>query len=115
MEAFLLGNCVKTYLQLTESEAKEHEMLAKHYGTFDPWEVDMTWADWVKMHVRQEGVETGMRAVVLRQLERKFGPLSGEVRRRVEELSNGQIEELALSVLEADRLEDLDGLNPGGG
>jgi hypothetical protein len=94
-------------LQLTESDKKEHEMLAKHYGTFDPWKVDMTWADWVAMHARQEGVDTGMRKVVLRQLEQKFGSLSDQVRRRVEGLSNGRIEELALSVLDAEGSDDL--------
>lgn len=111
MEEFLLGNCVETYLQLSESETKEHEMLSKHYGTFDPWKTDMTWADWVEMHAREEGraegLETGMRSVVLRQLERKFGPLTDQVRLRVEALSNGRIEELALQVLDARGLDDL--------
>lgn len=127
-ERFLLRNCVATYLQLTESETKEHEMLSKYYGTFDPFETNMTWADWVQMHARkegldeglelgrqqgrrqgrEEGLETGMRSVVLRQMDQKLGPLSDEVRQRVEALSNGQIEELALRVLDAESLDDLE-------
>jgi flagellar biosynthesis/type III secretory pathway protein FliH len=55
----------------------------------------------------EQGIERGMRRAALRQMEKKFGPLSAEVQRRVEALSPEALARLQLDLLDAQTLEEL--------
>jgi hypothetical protein len=54
-----------------------------------------------------DGIEQGERRAALRLMEKKFGPLSAEVKRRVEALSPAAVARLQLDLLEAHTLEEL--------
>ncbi len=56
---------------------------------------------------RAEGRAEGRRAVVLRQLARKFGPLGEHVRARVESASLEELDRMADRILTAERLGDV--------
>lgn len=56
---------------------------------------------------REEGRAEGERALVLKQLAFKFGPLSEETRRRVQAASLTELERWAERILEAGRIEEL--------
>jgi Domain of unknown function (DUF4351) len=62
----------------------------------------------------ERGIEQGERRSALRQMEAKFGPLSAEVKQRVEALSPEGVARLQLDLLEAQALEELR-LGPGNG
>jgi hypothetical protein len=59
----------------------------------------------------QQGIERGIlqgeQRSALRQLEAKFGPLSAEVKRRVEALSPEELAQLQLDLLQAQSLHEL--------
>jgi Domain of unknown function (DUF4351) len=55
----------------------------------------------------ERGIEQGERRLTLRQLEAKFGPLTPEVKRRVEALSPEALTRLQLDLLDAQSLEEL--------
>ena len=55
----------------------------------------------------ERGIEQGERRSALRQLEAKFGPLSAEVKRQVEALSQEGLAQLQLDLLKAQALEEL--------
>jgi Domain of unknown function (DUF4351) len=55
----------------------------------------------------QAGLQQGQRAMLLKQLEARFGPLSGNARERLERLSSERLEALALELLKAQSLQEL--------
>lgn len=55
----------------------------------------------------QQGRVDGERAVLERQLRRRFGLLSPEVTRRLNEASTGELESWADNVLDAGTLDDV--------
>ncbi len=57
---------------------------------------------------QQRGLERGERKILLRQLARKFGELSVDATRRIEQLSISQLEKLAEALLEFTQLSDLE-------
>ncbi len=58
----------------------------------------------------EKGEKKGLRGAVLRQLQRRFGPLPAPVRERVEQASQGDLERWLDQVLTASTLaEVLDG------
>lgn len=57
---------------------------------------------------RQEGRAEGMHQILLRQLDRRFGPLSEELRRKIEEIqSTRRLNLLADRILTAGSLQEL--------
>jgi hypothetical protein len=56
---------------------------------------------------RQEGRKEGEANVLIRQLERKFGPISEEVRRRIQSADSEQLLHWAERILWAERLEEV--------
>lgn len=100
-----LVNCVETYLQLTPSEAGELLLLGS-LGTQRSSDMSQSllfrtsWAD--KM------MGEGAQQVVLGVLEQRFGPVSDEIRQRVEKIrSVDQLTRLAQKVLTAKSLRSL--------
>jgi flagellar biosynthesis/type III secretory pathway protein FliH len=55
----------------------------------------------------ERGIEQGERRLTLRLMEAKFGPLTPEVKQRVEALSSEALAQLQLELLNAQALEDL--------
>jgi hypothetical protein len=109
---FLLVNCVETYVQLNDEARAEYEQLLADEPNREVTIMEMTWADTLEAKGMEKGLERGrlegMRAVLLGQLERRFGPLTKRTRKQIgaiaspEELSN-----LAGRVLDARTLDDL--------
>jgi hypothetical protein len=52
-------------------------------------------------------IEQGERRAALRQMEARFGPLSPEVKQRVEALSPEALDQLLLDLLDAQTLDDI--------
>jgi hypothetical protein len=55
----------------------------------------------------ERGIIEGERRATLRCLEAKFGPLSAQVKQRVEALSPEEVRQLALDLLKAQSLKEL--------
>jgi predicted transposase/invertase (TIGR01784 family) len=62
----------------------------------------------VYQDAKQEGMQQGQFALVLRLLTRKFGALRKELKSQVEQLTTSQLENLAEAILDFDRTEDLE-------
>ncbi len=56
---------------------------------------------------RKEGRKEGEAEVLLRLLERKFGPVGDEYREKIEQADDEQLLQWAERVLSADRIEDV--------
>lgn len=105
---FLLVNCVETYLQLQGRDAEELEALQTR-GNGDKEvrvmkAIRMTWAE----QLEAKGMEQGVRQMLLHQLGTRFGPLSDEIRRRVEAISSVErLKQIAEQILVARSLEEM--------
>jgi hypothetical protein len=105
---FLLVNCVETYLQLQGREAEELEALqARSNGEEEVRAmkaIRMTWAE----QLEEKGMERGVRQTLLHQLGVRFGPLSDEIRRRIEAISSVErLNQIAEQILVARSLEEM--------
>ena len=101
---FLLVNCVETYLQLEGRDAAELEALEADSGDEEVRTMRKTWAE----QLEEKGMEKGVRQTLLRQLGARFGPLTEEVRRRVEAIrSVERLNEMAEQILVARSLEEM--------
>jgi hypothetical protein len=122
LRRFLLVNCVETYLQLEGRDAEELADLAR--GNTEEGRVmsgrRLTWAEqfeekgWHKGVEKgievgvEKGLERGARQMLLRQLGFRFGPLSDDVKQRVEEIhSVERLNEMAEQLLVARSLEEM--------
>jgi predicted transposase YdaD len=56
---------------------------------------------------RQEGRQEGERSLILKQLDRKLGSISADLRSQVESLSVSQLEALGEALLDFSSIEDL--------
>ena len=124
LHGFLLFNCVETYLQLTGRDAEELDALQARGKAEEVRVMRMTWAEQLKQEGRvmgvemgkREGLETGLemgreqgaRQTLLRLLGARFGPLSDEVKRRVEAIrSVERLNQIAEQILVARSLEEM--------
>ncbi len=100
---FLLAECLEAYAPLDESEGKRVRALlqGEAYREVEPL-MKTTYERGI-----ETGIERGERLSALRMMEAKFGPLSSEVRRQVEELSRDELERLQIAILTATSLADL--------
>jgi len=119
-----LVNCVETYLELTGSDAEELEALHAAEPNEEVQAMRMTWAEKLEAKGRdigvelgkKEGMEKGMekgreegfRQILLRQLGARFGPLSEDVKRRVEAIGSVErLNQIADQILVAHSLEEM--------
>jgi Domain of unknown function (DUF4351) len=82
-------------------EPEESELMAKLSQAYLEWE----------QRTRQEGIEEGAareRSLILRQLTRRVGSLSTDLRSRVESLSLEQLESLGEALLDFSAIADLE-------
>jgi len=85
---WLLANWVETYLQLTGRDAEEYQRLLKLPAYREVKAMEMTWGEKMIEQGRLEGKIEALRQFVLRQMERRFGSVPDNVRRRVEALDS---------------------------
>ncbi|MGH7172751.1 MAG: hypothetical protein ACRELG_20915 [Gemmataceae bacterium] len=101
---FLLQECVEAYIQLSEQEQQEFELLL-HTEPYKEIEAMMvTTFEKGVAKGRQEGLEEGQRKTARVQLERRFGPLSAKVLRRLESWPAERLTDLLLAILDAPSL-----------
>jgi hypothetical protein len=100
---FLLAECLEAYAGLDESQEQRVRALlhTEAYREVEPL-MKTTYERGI-----ERGIEQGERRSTLRMMEAKFGPLSVEVKRRVEELSPDALVRLQIDILTARSLEDL--------
>jgi hypothetical protein len=112
----LLGECLETYAELDEAQ-KERFRALLHTGQYPEVQSFMktTYERGVE-YGTERGKELGIRQGELRSalllLEAKFGPLSPEVKQKVEALSPEALAQLLLDLLKVQSLEEL-GLEDG--
>ncbi|HEY2737132.1 MAG TPA: hypothetical protein VGK45_01940 [Thermoanaerobaculia bacterium] len=100
LHRFLLGNCVEMYLQCEGRDAEELEALQARDNAKEVRAMKLTWAD----QLRKEGVQQ----TLLRQLGVRFGPLSDDVKQRVEGIGSVErLQEIAEKILVAHSLEEM--------
>jgi len=112
---FLLAECLEAYAELDQAQ-KERLQALLHTETYREVEPLMktTYERGIE-HGNERGIERGIgrgieqgeRRLPLRLLEAKFGPLSAQVRQRVEALSPEALAQLQLDLLHAQALEEL--------
>ena len=96
---FLLTECLEAYSDLDEVQL---ERLQKLMSTEQYQEVQP-----IMITTYERGILQGERKSALRLLEAKFGPLSPEVKQRVEALSPEGLAQLQLALLKAQSLKEL--------
>ena len=95
----LLAECVEQYLGLDETQQREFERLLASETYREARTVAMTSFD--------KGEVVGMRRLLLRQLEKRFGPLSQQVRQRMEGFDTERLEQIAEAFAENKTLKEL--------
>jgi hypothetical protein len=100
----LLAEFVNEYLELDASQQQEFQRLldTEQYRGVNA----MTFTWWHEKG-RTEGILEGERKLVRSLLERRFGPLSPEVRERLDALPAERIEALGVALLDAKSLKEL--------
>jgi hypothetical protein len=95
----LLAECLEAYADLDEAQKERLQALlhTKPYQEVEP----------LMKTTYERGIEQGERRSALRQMEAKFGPLTPEVRQKVEALSPEALAKLQLDLLKAQTLEEL--------
>lgn len=125
----LLVDCVSTYLELVGSDEKEYRSMLAEEQNEDVAEFEMTWSErlraeerkkvlaefeetWserLQAEGRQKGFQEGMKQLLLRLVEQRFGALPAAARRRLEALtSTDELTRLGERLLTARSLEELD-------
>ncbi len=113
---FLLANIVETYIQLNDAAQAEYQALLAEEGNEEVATMEMSWADRLEAKGLEKGLEKGrlegrlegMRTLVADLLEGRFGPLSGETRRRLGAVASAdELSRLFQRALEARSLDEL--------
>jgi hypothetical protein len=119
LDRVLLVNCVETYLQLEGRDAAELDALLARSQDEEVRVMrarKLSWAEQIFTEGREEGeeigvqkgVEQGFQQSLLLQLGLRFGPLSDDVKRRVEKIhSVDRLKEILEKVLVARSLEEM--------
>jgi Domain of unknown function (DUF4351) len=107
-----LLDLVQTYLELEGPEAERFDTLKEQELVKEVDDMALTWAGKIELrgweNGRIEGSLATARRLVIRLLERRFGPLPQEVRSRVEQLeAQDDLERLSERLLDAGSLAEL--------
>jgi hypothetical protein len=100
---FLLAECLEAYADLDEAQK---ERLQELLNTEPYQEVQPLMITTYERGI-QRSILQGEQRSALRQLEAKFGPLSAEVKQRVEALSPEGLAQLQVDLLQAQSLKEL--------
>lgn len=121
---FLLANIVETYIELDDTAQAEYEALLAEEENQEVATMEMSWADRMRAEGLEKGLEKGMemglteglekgrlegmRTLVADLLERRFGPLSAETKRRLGAVASpDELTRLFESALDARSLGEL--------
>jgi hypothetical protein len=96
---FLLAECLEAYADLDEDQKQRIQRLL----TTEPYREVQP----LMITTYERGILAGEQRSALRMLEAKFGPLSAEIKRRVEALSPERLAQLQLDLLQAQSLREL--------
>jgi hypothetical protein len=96
---YLLCECVEAYLPLEGPQLAEYEHLLQSERYKEAQMIGLT--------SFEKGVEKGQRALVERQLRRKFGPLSPAVQQRLAALPGDRLAELGEALMTTASLREL--------
>jgi hypothetical protein len=99
----MLSECIEAYLSLEGADLEEYNRLLAQ----ETYEEARTMAQTTFEKGVERGIERGQRALLLTQLEWRFGALSEGVRRRLEALPTDQLGDLAKALFTATSLRDL--------
>jgi hypothetical protein len=104
LRTHMLSECVDTYLPLDRPEEREEfeRLIAKD----EYREAKTMTTTWFREGMEQ-GLEQGQRRMIAALLEDRFGPLSEEVHRRLEQWPAGRLTDLGRQVLRAGSLGEL--------
>jgi len=96
---YLLCECVQAYLPLEGQQLDEfnHLLTTERYTGVQP--MASTWFEDGKMHA--------LRSVLRKQLSKRFGVLNESIPKRLDSLTEEQLNELAIRLLDAHSLEEL--------
>lgn len=97
---------IDIYARLTDNERKRYEQEYPEEVTVMAGFLERAREEGMQQGM-EEGMQQGERAVLERQLQRRFGPLAPEVQQRLEQASSEELERWADIVLDANRLEDI--------
>ena len=108
----LLVNLVETYLPLAGDEKQRYDEMVASEESEEVKAMEMTWAGKLKAEGRAEGRAEGQaegaRHMLLRLMERRFGPLPEAVRQRLQALQElEELDRLSDRLLTARSLEEL--------
>ena len=105
---YLLVNTVETYVNLDDEAREEYAGLLSKEPNQEVRIMEMTWGDQIEAKGIERGRLEGMRAVLLGQLEHRFGPLTSSIREKVQKISSAEeLSGLADRVLDARSVQDL--------
>jgi len=108
LHSFLLVNCVETYLQCEGRDAEELATLQSSDNAKEVRAMRLSWADQLRKEGLEMGREQGAQETLLRQLGVRFGPLSDDIKRKVEEIhSVDRLNQIADQILVARSLEEM--------
>jgi hypothetical protein len=104
---FLLAECLEAYAELDDAQKERlHGLLnTEPYREVQPLMIT-TYERGILQGI-ERGILQGEQRSALRLLEARFGPLSDEVKRRVEALSPDDLARLQLDLLQAQSLQEL--------
>ena len=114
----LILGFVDTYLRLND---EEEEAYRKELETFSPverervTEMTMSWKEAAEQKGLEQGLQEGlekgklqgMLTLITHQIERRFGPIDAETRKRITELNPAQLEKLGDELVDFDGAGDL--------
>lgn len=93
----LIGGFITTYLKLSAVEMRQYE---QEFAQLSPEEQETTMEminSWVKKGW-EEGRQEGKEDIVVRQLNHRFGSLSSEITKQLNQLSSEQLNELSIDL-----------------
>lgn len=105
---FLLVDAVETRLQLKNRDLDEYQRLLEAEHPQEVIEMEMTWSAQIEARARIAALQEGRKALVLRQLRKRFGSLPEEAIRRLEAMNSvDELDALGERLLTARSLDDL--------
>ena len=104
----LLVTVIETYFRLSVEERMRFRRLVSRKEYRKVQDVELTWADELRMEGHEKGVLQGKREALKRLLIAKFGTLAAEVEARIDSVSSAEaLDEYLDRVLAAAALEDI--------
>jgi hypothetical protein len=103
----LLAECTLAYSGLGEDQRRELNRVLAQESYQEARGMATNMLDEIRQEGMEKGMEKGQRQILLMQLERRFGPLTPEVRQRLEGLTLEQVQTTLLNLLTAGSLKEL--------